>query len=151
MRRGEIIIGFGLALLGVFWTLKSLELSYMGRFSPGSGFLPFWIGLCLTMFSACLLFARFRAAGGMDTMEVIASGEWRKPLVIAVGLAVCVLIIDLVGFLVAVSLYLCFLLKFVEHRSWTTTLSVGVGATVVMFFLFRSWLGVPLPLGFFGA
>lgn len=152
MRRGEIVIGLCMTGLGLFWAIKSLNLTYMGRFAPGSGFMPFWIAVFLTGFSACFLFVRFRAgSGGPDTLEVMAPGEWRKPFAVALGLAVCVATIDLVGFLVAVSLYLCFLLRFIERRSWATTLGVGVGATLVMFLLFRSWLGVPLPLGYFGA
>ena len=78
------------------------------------------------------------------------AGHWGKVVAVAVGLIVCVVVIDTLGFVVAVGAYLLFLLRIVEKEPWTTSMGVTVGAVAVLFALFHLWLKVPLPKGPWG-
>lgn len=132
-------------LFGVLWVATALGLPYMGDFSPGSGFLPLWLGVGLVALSAVHVVSCLRSEA-----PVVAAGQWRKVVAVALGLFVCVAVIEPLGFVVAVGAYLLFLLRVVEKTPWRTSLGVTAGTIVVLFALFRVWLHVPLPKGPWG-
>jgi hypothetical protein len=143
--RGELVAGVLCLLFGVLWIATASGLPYMGEFAPGSGFLPLWLGVCLVALSGVhVLSCLRRQAPHMPT------GRWRKVLAVALGLFVCVAVIEPLGFVVAVGAYLLFLLRAVEKEPWRTSLGVTVGAVGVLFALFHVWLHVPLPKGPWG-
>ena len=80
----------------------------------------------------------------------VAAGQWWKVVAVALGLFVCVAVIEPLGFVVAVGAYLLFLLRVVEKEPWRTSLGVTAGTIAVLFALFRVWLHVPLPKGPWG-
>lgn len=143
--RGEIVFSVLCILFGVLWVAAALGLPYMGEFAPGSGFLPLWLGACLVVLSAVHVVSCLRMQAAH-----IPAGHWRKVLAVVLGLIVCVVVIETMGFVVAVGAYLVFLLRGVEKESWRTSLGVTVGAMVVLFGLFHTWLHVPLPKGPWG-
>jgi len=143
--RGELVAGVLCLLFGVLWIGSALGLPYMGEYAPASGFLPLWLGVGLVALSGVHVLSCLRAHA-----PEVAAGHWRKVLAVALGLAACVAVIELLGFVVAVSVYLLFLLRTVEKESWVTSLGVSVGTVAVLFGLFRAWLQVPLPKGPWG-
>jgi hypothetical protein len=146
MARGDTFVAAGLAAFGAIWAIMALDLTYMGEFAPGSGFLPFWLGLALTLLSLTFLARRWRSRS--RTVEArIEPSDLIKPVVVATGLAICVAAIPWLGFVPAVSCYLVALLKWLEHRSWVQSLAVGVGTPIVLSITMGTWLGVPLPAG----
>ena len=143
--RGEIVGGALCMLFGVLWVATALGLPYMGEFAPGSGFLPLWLGVGLVVLSAVHVVSCLRSEA-----PAVAAGQWRKVVAVALGLFVCVAVIEPLGFVVAVGAYLLFLLRVVEKAPWRTSLGVTAGTIVVLFALFRVWLHVPLPKGPWG-
>ena len=143
MSMGDRLMAGFFGLLGLIWVWRGLELPYWDRFAPGSGFLPVWLGVVLVALVA-LLFLRGEAA---------APGEadaWRKPALIAVSLAACVLLVEWLGFVVGVGAYLLFLLLYVERLPLRLGGGVAVGTTVAIYAIFDLWLRVPLPRGPWG-
>lgn len=152
MNRGETVMGAAIALLGLGWLLLSLDLPYMGEFAPGSGFLPIWLSGALLLLAVFFVVKRLRA-GAWSSTGVDAdvwSGSWRRPAAIAAGLIVCVAVIETLGFCVTVTLYLVYLLRVIEQRSWRVTAGVAAGSVAVLWALFAAWLHVPLPKGPWG-
>ena len=143
--RGELVAGVLCLLLGVLWIATASGLPYMGEFAPGSGFLPLWLGVCLVALSGVHVLSCLRTQA-----PHMPAGHWRKVLAVAVGLIVCVAVIEPLGFVVAVGAYLLFLLRAVEKEPWRTSLGVTTGATAVLFGLFHLWPHVPLPKGPWG-
>ena len=143
--RGEIVAGLLCGLFAALWITTALGLPYVGDYAPGSGFLPLWLGVCLLVLSAIHVVASVRAP-----VASAPAGNWRKVVPVTIGLIICVAVIESLGFVVAVAIYLLFLLRFVEKESWRTSLSVSVGTVAVLFALFRLWLHVPLPKGPWG-
>lgn len=143
--RGELVGGALCAAFGGVWIATALGLPYMGDFAPGSGFLPLWLGVCLVGLSAVHVLSCLRTRA-----PHLPTGHGRKVLAVALGLVVCVAVIEPLGFVVAVGAYLLFLLRVVEKESWPTSLGVTFGAIAVLFGLFRVWLQVPLPKGPWG-
>ena len=143
--RGEIVAGLLCGLFAALWIATALGLPYLGDYAPGSGFLPLWLGVCLLVLSAIHVVTSLRAPAA-----AAPAGHWRKVVAVTLGLIVCVAVIEKLGFVVAVSAYLLFLLRAVEKESWRTSLGVSIGTIAVLFGLFRVWLQVPLPKGPWG-
>jgi putative tricarboxylic transport membrane protein len=143
--RGELVGGVLCLLFGTLWIATASGLTYMGDFAPGSGFLPLWLGVCLVALSAVHVLSCLRTQAAH-----MPAGHWRKVLAVALGLILCVTVIEPLGFVVAVGAYLLFLLRAVEKEPWATSLGVTVGAIGVLFALFHAWLQVPLPKGPWG-
>ncbi len=62
MRRADQIAGAGLLLLGVAFSGMALwKYTYWGPTGPGSGFLPFWLGLAMAVLAAGLVLGTRRA------------------------------------------------------------------------------------------
>ena len=143
--RGEVAVGLVCGLFAVLWIATALGLPYMGDYAPGSGFLPLWLGVCLLGLSIFQIVASLRAP-----VASAPPGQLRKVVAVVLGLLVCVAVIERVGFVVAVGLYLLFLLRGVEKEPWRTSLGLSVAVVAVLFGLFRLWLKVPLPKGPWG-
>jgi hypothetical protein len=143
--RGELVAGVLCLLFGVLWIASASALTYMGDFAPGSGFLPLWLGVGLVALSSVHVQSCLRTQAAH-----MPAGHWRKVLAVALGLIVCVGVIGALGFVVAVGVYLLFLLRVVEQEPWRTSLGVTAGAVGVLFALFHLWLKVPLPKGPWG-
>ena len=52
------------------------------------------------------------------------------------------------GYLLATFLFIIFLLRAVERRSWGLALSVALSASLMSYLVFGLLLGTPLPAGF---
>lgn len=150
MRRTELASAIGFCAFGLIWAALALKLPYMGEFAPGSGFLPFWFGVVLVGLSLVLILRKRPAVAEEAAETALPAGSWHKPAVVALGLALCIAAIGWLGFMAAVALYLFALLKFVEHRGWVLSLSVGLGTPLLLGLVFRTGLEVPLPVGPWG-
>jgi hypothetical protein len=151
MANGERILGAAFGLLGLAWVVMALDLTYMGDFAPGSGFLPLWLGIALVTLSGIFLATTWKKpppAGG--DLRPRPSGARARTAFISVGLFVCVGMLDLAGFAVSVAAYLFYLVKIVERHSLLAALCVSIGATLSLILIFRTWLGVPFPEGPWG-
>jgi putative tricarboxylic transport membrane protein len=143
MSRGERIFSILLGLFGLLWLVKSFGLKYSEDSVPGSGFLPFWLGLLMVALIVVDLWAR-------RTTTAEAPGRFGRVMAIAAGLAVTVALIEPLGFTVPIAAYLLFLLRIVERQSWLASVGVAVGTSGVLLLIFRIWLSVPLPRGPWG-
>ena len=96
--RGEIVAGLLCGLFAVLWIATALGLPYLGDYAPGSGFLPFWLGVCLLVLSAIYIVTSLRAP-----VASAPPGHWRKVVAVTLGLIVCVAVIEKLGFVVALA------------------------------------------------
>lgn len=150
MTGGERLLGAAFGALGVFWIFESLDLTYMGEFAPGSGFLPLWLGIALVLLAAMFL---IRTHGQRPDPDSAATFNYRfrqRTVPITLGLFACVAAIGWLGFGVAIAVYLILLIRLVEHHSWRMALAIGLGTAIGLHLVFQSWLGVPLPEGPWG-
>jgi hypothetical protein len=137
--------------LGVAWIVQSLKLRYWDNFAPGSGFFPFWLGVVLVALVVLYLVLSFRPKiGPVKYAAPQPPARIGRMAAIIGGLVVTVAILETAGFVLAIGLYLAFLLGVVERRTLVVTAGVTFGATLALHLIFRSWLGVPLPEGPWG-
>ncbi|MBM3601528.1 MAG: tripartite tricarboxylate transporter TctB family protein [Alphaproteobacteria bacterium] len=148
---GERCFAVVIGLFGAFWIIQASKLPYWSDFAPGSGFLPFWLGVALVIMVAAFLLQSFRAAPVDAQSEAPVDAGGRGRIVqIMLGLIACLALLEWVGFVVSVGLYLAFLIGWVERRTLVETAAVSLGTVAFLWLLFKKWLGVPFPEGPWG-
>ena len=152
MKKADLITGVVfLALSGVVIN-EARQMSPSRSFGPGMGFLPFWLGVLIAVLAVILLTkAWLRQATEKDNKSPFPE----KKVLIAItgvlaGLAVYILLIEVLGYLVDTFLYVAFLLGVLLRERWKVTVLVAVLTTVGLYTIFRVFLGVPLPRNMFG-
>lgn len=150
MRLADQIAGAGLLLLGVTFSGMALwKYTYWGPTGPGSGFLPFWLGLTMAVLAAGLLLwaRRAREPGARWLPEGAGLRRLLAVLGVTTGLVV---LLKVIGMAVGTVLFLVAILRLVEGIAWRSTLAIAIGAAVFNYLVFTYWLRVPFPVGVLG-
>ncbi|HKZ04387.1 MAG TPA: tripartite tricarboxylate transporter TctB family protein [Methylomirabilota bacterium] len=150
MRRADQIAGAGLLLLGLGFAVAGLRsYTYWSPTGPGSGFLPFWLGLTMMLLAGSLL-VRSTRGGGLD-VAWLPTGRGRRKLLAVLGVTVAlVAVLKVTGMAVGTVLFLVAILRLVEGLRWSSTLAIAVGTAAANYLIFARWLRVPFPEGVLG-
>jgi len=137
---GELVLALFFALLGGLWIVAAARMPLWQGFIPQSGFIPLWYGITLFGLAAAILARLYFEKGSKE--EPVG-----KPLVVLAALAAAIVGLDLIGFAPSIFLLLLALFAAVERLPLLRSLAVAAAVTAVLFLIFRTWLGVPLPVG----
>ncbi|HEX2334809.1 MAG TPA: tripartite tricarboxylate transporter TctB family protein [Burkholderiales bacterium] len=137
--KGELVLALVFAALAVLWITKGATMPLWQGFAPDSGFLPLIYGVLLFVLAAAVV-VQLLAAKERRPDEAI-----RKPLVVLGALVAAVAALPLAGFAVSVFALLLFLYAAVERLPVLTSGVVSGVTTGVLYLVFKTWLGVPLP------
>ncbi len=147
IEKWDRVSGYVLLAIGVITAWSSTSLS-MGKFRhPGPGFLPFGLALILILLSLALIL-QSRAKGGTPK-PFWAERAWLRPLLGIVIFTLYAFSLGYIGFILTTFLFLIIWMWVIERIRWKTILSISVGVTAVLYFIFEYFLEVPLPTGFF--
>jgi len=143
------VIGLGLSL----WCyLESTKLTYMTQFTPGPGFMPFWVGVVLAVLSCYLLLDTFkRKPSDKDNKNLLPE----KHALIRVGAIMLMLFIvrfsmNSLGFPITIALFAAAILYFLERYSVLKSVGLGIAYSAVTWLVFQYILTMGLPKGFLG-
>jgi len=143
------VIGLGLSL----WCyIESTRLTYMAEFTPGPGFMPFWVGVILAVLSFYLLFDTFkRKPSEKDTKKVLPE----KHALIRVGIIILMLFgvkfsMNILGFPLTLVVFTTAILSILERYSIINSVSYGIAYSAVTWFIFEYILTMGFPKGFLG-
>ena len=137
LAKGELALVLAFAALGVLWVVRAATMPLWDGFAPASGFMPLWYGIILIALAAAI------ALQG----KPVAEEPVGKPFVVLAVVAATILGLSLIGFAPSVFLMLLVLFAVVEKLPLVRSIAVAAGTTAVLFLVFRTWLGVPLPRG----
>lgn len=117
-----------------------------GRISaPGAGFFPTVLAVLLGMVSLIGLVAALRNPGEPESRDTRL--VWKKIILTVTALLIFALIFEYAGYLMTTFLFVVFLLRIVERRSWAQAGAVAFSASLVSYIVFGLLLGAPLPAG----
>jgi len=125
---------------------EALKLPFGRTNAPGAGFFPAVLATLLVVVALAGLIAALRAGGtqeGEDSRLV-----WKKIILTVTALLAFAFIFESAGYLVTTFLFVAFLLRIVERKSWAQTGAVALSASLVSYIIFGLLLGAPLPAGF---
>jgi len=137
--KGELALALVFLALGGLWTAKGAGMPLWEGFAPDSGFLPLIYGVLLSALALAVL------AQVLMAKAVPAGESIRKPLVVLAALTAAVTALPWVGFAISVFALLLFLYGIVERLPWLSATVVSAATTGVLYLIFKTWLGVPLP------
>ena len=143
------IIGLGLSL----WCyLESTKFHFMTQFTPGPGFMPFWVGVALAILSTCLLLDTFkRKPGKHDEKRILPE----KHALIRVATILLLLFgvkfsMNILGFPLTLAVFTAAILCILERYSMLKSVGYGIAYSAVTWFIFEYILAMGFPKGFLG-
>ena len=137
LAKGELALALAFAALGVLWIARAATMPLWDGFAPASGFMPLWYGVILIVLAVAVALT-----SGPTPEEPVG-----KALVVLAVVAATILGLKLIGFAPAIFLMLLVLFAAVEKLALARSVLVAAAVTAVLFLVFRTWLGVPLPRG----
>jgi len=140
LAKGELTLALVFAALGALWIARAAGMPIWGdSFAPDSGFLPLIYGVLLLGLALAAV-AQLLAAGTVSSSESI-----RKPLIVLGALTAAVAALPLAGFALSVFALLLFLYAALERLPLLASAAVSAAITGLLYLVFKTWLGVPLP------
>ncbi|OIQ07704.1 tripartite tricarboxylate transporter TctB family protein [Moorella thermoacetica] len=146
MKKHLRLAGIFIIIVGIAIMIDSYTELKLGNFHhPDSGFLPFWYGLGLVIFSTALVINNL--GSDVKPMPFWQKRQWLKPLVAALIVMVYSVVMEGIGYILSTFLFLLAWQAILEREKWLKTLSISVIGTIAMYLIFEHMLGVPLPAG----
>ena len=140
MKRGwQAAVCVLLALFG-FFAFESLRLSLRDALGPGPGFFPFWLSLAGIALGLVLLVQLHRQSESESL-----TFELRPVALVVGGLVVATALLEVLGFRIAMLLFLVYLLVALGARNWLAIGLVALGGSFGVFHVFTGLLKVQLP------
>ena len=130
--------------LGAYFALQGVTMKLGTISSPGTGFVPFFVGLVLIFFavlSAIPLVISLR----VTESERLPIGRLRDPAIVVVAMVAYALALERAGFIVSTVVLLLLLAWLVGRVTFVRAALLAVLATLFCYVVFGSWLGVRLP------
>ncbi len=136
-----------LAFAGVLFQ-QSTTYQYFGRFGPGPGLFPLWLSGTLGVITLIYIINSYRHKI-VTFAAILPKGTGRIRVVsLFAALIVFLVAIRFTGYTVASTIMLFILL--VREYKWYKSLAIAAAISVVVFYVFRGILDVPLPVNPFG-
>jgi len=152
MKRGDRI--FAIISLGLsFWLiLESFKFDYMTTYTPGPGFHPFWLGVCLGLLSLFLIFDTLRRKDrkGDQKKRLPGKKSLLRVALILLFTAGFALSMTTLGFVLTVTVFVFVILFVLERYTLFRSIFYGIIMSGAVLLIFRYWLDVDLPRGWLG-
>ena len=140
-RRGEAAVAAALLALAVYVGVTAVRMPRGTLAVPGPGFFPAALAVLLAAAAVGLL-ARVGLGPASDTPVALGRGH---VMTTVGGLAGVALLLERLGFLPTLSLFLLVLFKVLSPLGWLRSAVAAVATTVVAYLFFHTLLGVSLP------
>lgn len=135
--------------LGIVQCIESSLLGLGSVSEPGTGFMPFVVGLAVILL-AVFLFVEASVEGrrGREKAAALwADVHWKRVVYITILLLAYSLLLPKLGFLLATFLVIVLLLKSGETVKWHWAVLVGAITSGFSYLVFGVWLSVAFPAG----
>ena len=140
------VAGATLVLIGLvtIWQSRAFPLGSLHR--PGPAYMPMLLAALLIMFGAAV-FAMGARAGRLSD---VGWREWRHAVAIFAACGLAAWGLERLGYRLTMAAVLAFLFLGLERKGLVLGLALTVGMAWGSFYLFDTFLKVPLPRGPFG-
>ncbi|MHB8909929.1 MAG: tripartite tricarboxylate transporter TctB family protein [Syntrophales bacterium] len=124
----------------------SLNMEYYTKLGPGAGFFPLWLGVAMGVLSLVWLVRVSRRTGKPPNSAALPDRAGIvRILAITASLVAAALVMNFLGFQVAMFLLLVFLLLVLGRQPLWLTVIIALAGSVGVYRVFVSYLDVQLP------
>lgn len=116
---------------------------------PGSGFLPFWVGVVIGFLSLLLFLQSFKREQKEQIENIQTKKRWKNILLVLASIFIYTSILETIGFVISTFIFIVFILKFVESKKWSLVLTIAIASALGTYLIFEVWLQTQLPRGIF--
>ena len=148
MKIGDSAIAASFLLFGLYIVFESRKLNAGAGYGLGPGFFPFWLATGLVLLGTLVLFQTFKK--DEESQQALARAAKKKKVLVAAAFLAFVPATVFVGFLVAFSLLVAFLLYWIEGEGWWQAALISLATGFGFHFFFVRLLEVQLPMGPWG-
>lgn len=149
LNNSELWVGVAGFALGVFVVWSGVKFNIGTINDPGSGFVLFYTGILMCLFTASIAIGAVRDGG--PAFGALWTGVlWTKPLIVILALVVFAVLFDTLGFLLASIPLLLFLLRTIDPVRWTVAIPLAVLTPLGCWWVLKRLLLIQLPSGIFG-
>lgn len=151
MRKADRIFSLIIFIAGIAIMIEALTFDFFDHGSPGPGFLPFWIGLCLAILAGAQLIGSLRKAAAESEEVNPFTREGFKPFIVYLGGgALLVLVTPLLGLILPLGLITGFSAWYFGTKNKKIVILLTILTPLLTYVVFDAFLGVPIPKGFLG-
>jgi len=153
MKRADRIFALISLALSCWLVIESLNYDYTTDYTPGPGFLPFWLGICLCLLSLFLLFDSIRRRDAKEEGKEVKMPAGKALLRLGLILLITaglVFFMMKIGFVLAAFVFIALILIVLEKYSIVKGVLYSIVLSGALFLIFRYWLNVDLPKGWCG-
>lgn len=140
------LVGLALSIF-VIWSGYALKLGTIN--DPGSGYVLFYAGLLMVVFSLIILYGAVKD-GGPTFLSLWRDVLWTKPLLVIALLVAFALVFETLGFLASTILLLIALLRVIDPVVWTRAIPIAILVPFICWYVLQKLLLIQLPSGTFG-
>ena len=140
----ERIAALVLAAIGLFLVQQGAQYTYYGRFGPGSGFFPIWVGALLAGLSLMLFLQTFFVPRDLGRF-IPDRALFRRPVILALACAVVLPALTIFGFRLTMFVFVALVPFIIERQRWYVSVAVAALASFGTAFVFERVLQVRLP------
>ena len=147
MRSADRVTAALLLAFAVAFSAGALkQYQWWGSGGPGPAFMPFWLGLVMSLLALGLLIKSLKREDPGEAW--LPRGEGLRDLSVVLGATVAfVALLNVLGMVIGTAVYLAVLVRYLGRHRWWVTLAVAVGAAGFNWLVFVHWLRVPFPEG----
>jgi hypothetical protein len=147
MRFADLIGGAVVLMLGLAVIFFSSQMEYYSEFGPGPGFLPLWVGICITGCAVVLIFNLLKKHEKAVAFFRVRTKEGFKLLIIIIA---TFFLLPFLGFSIGFGLFAGITMRIMGRHHWIPCGLTAVGIAIGIRLVFSYWLMIPLPTGIVG-
>jgi hypothetical protein len=132
-----LVVMIGSIKLGASW----------GSDGPEAGYFPFYISLIIIVSSAVTLYQAAIVDRKNKPESFVDKESFKQVMAVLLPAIVFVLGVQLIGIYVSSVVYIAIFMVWLGKYPLWKALTVAVGVTVALYFMFEYWFQVPLPHG----
>jgi putative tricarboxylic transport membrane protein len=148
VKRADIGVGIGLIILGtwIFWYADAYREKTIYIYGPN--FFPQILAVVMGLCGIILIIRAVRGQVLPKTDRIDIRGFFR--MMIAIGMCIGYLyLMQVIGFAMGTSVFLFALMTFLGQQGLMKRIVSSIGASVMVWAIFRYFLVIPLPTGMF--
>lgn len=149
MKKDDILSGCILIAISIYFLRESNSLPPSSLGIPGSAFFPRLICFAFIIFGGILIIRSFKKVEAERKISLILKQDLIRVLAVILLCGIYIFSIPFLGFILTSILFIVFLMFIFQVKRIGIIILWGFLVTLIIYFIFKILLKVPLPAGMF--